>query len=236
MERIAEGPRPSARAAGLVYLSYFLTAFLPVILMKGIVVPGDAAATATNLVAHEGLYRAGFATGLLSDALYLAATAFFYRLFGPGNWSLSLVAALFSFVGCTTQIIGRLFQLAPLVLLKNPQWTHVFGVEQVQAAVMVSLLVYQQTFSISLLLFGFFEIAFGCLMFRSRFVPRIMGVAWMLAGAGGLTVAWPPLILALRPVVIGYGGLMELALLIWLLTKGVDAARWREKAADRAIP
>lgn len=101
MEQIAEGsPHPTARTIGVVFLLYFLTAFLAALLTKGLVVPGDAAATAGSILAHEALYRSGFAVGLIANVIYIAVTALFYRLCGPVNWSLSLVAAFCGLVGC----------------------------------------------------------------------------------------------------------------------------------------
>lgn len=80
MEQVAErAPHPSARAIGVVYLSYFLTAFLGGFLAKGLVVPGDAAATANSILAHEALYRSGVAVSLIANATYIAVTALFYR-------------------------------------------------------------------------------------------------------------------------------------------------------------
>ena len=230
MERVEGGPRPGARTAGVVYLSYFLLVSLSAFLTKGIVISGNAAATAGNLLAHEGLFRAGFATGIASELCYLAATALFYRLFGPANRSLALIAALFSYLGCAVQIFGRIFELAALVVLKNGPLSHAFNVEQVQAAATLSLVLYNQVFSISFLLFAFFEMTFGYLMFRSAFVPRFIGLSWMLSGLVWLTTVWPPLSAALRFVILPYAGGVEILLLIWLLVKGVDVARWREKA------
>jgi dolichyl-phosphate-mannose--protein O-mannosyl transferase len=102
MERIAQtSPRPRARITGVVYLLYFLTAVLGEFLLRGLVVDGDAAATANNLLAHQPLFRLGWATGLISTACYIAVTALFYSLFKPVNRSLSLVAAFLSLSGCT---------------------------------------------------------------------------------------------------------------------------------------
>ncbi|MFZ1051946.1 MAG: DUF4386 domain-containing protein, partial [Candidatus Sulfotelmatobacter sp.] len=82
MKRIAEAsPRPMARITGVVYLLYFLTAVLGEFFLRGLVVDGDAAATATNILAHESLFRLGLATGLIATACYIAVTALFYDLF-----------------------------------------------------------------------------------------------------------------------------------------------------------
>src|ERR1039458_6359279 len=96
-ERIAEAsPHPIARITGVVYLLYFLTAVLGEFFLKGLVVDGDAAATATNILAHQPLYRLGLATGLIATAGYIAVTALFYDMLKPVNRSLSLLAAFFS--------------------------------------------------------------------------------------------------------------------------------------------
>jgi hypothetical protein len=227
MERIIEGsPRPNARAIGVVYLLYFLTAFFAAFLMKGLVVSGDAAATAKNILAHEALYRSGFAIDLLANALYIAVTALFYRLFEPVNRSISLLAAFFSLVGCSVQIFGGLFRLAPFLVLGNSQLSNVFTVEQLQAAALLSLKLYAQIFNISFILFALYDLLIGYLIFRSMFLPRILGALLMFAGVGWLTVVWPPLAIALSSFVLPLGGLAELLLMLWLLVKGVNVEKW----------
>jgi len=101
IEQIAEAsPCPRARVTGVVYLFYFLTAVGGEFFLKGLVVHGDAAATANNILAHQSLFRLGLATGLIATACYVTVTALFYGLFKPVNRSLSLLAAFFSLVGC----------------------------------------------------------------------------------------------------------------------------------------
>jgi Domain of unknown function (DUF4386) len=92
--------RPKARITGIVYLLYFLTVISADFFVKRLVVSGDAEATANNILAHESLFRAGFAINLIATALYIALTALFYELFKPVNRSLSLLAAFIGLVGC----------------------------------------------------------------------------------------------------------------------------------------
>lgn len=117
MERNAKAPRPSAKITGVVYLLYFLTAVSGGYFLKGLVVDGDAAATAANILAHQSLFRLGLATGLIATAFYIAVTALFYGLFKPVNRDVSLLAAFFSLVGCAILAFSSVFQLAPLVVL-----------------------------------------------------------------------------------------------------------------------
>jgi hypothetical protein len=232
MKRIAEAsPHPSARITGVVYLLYFLTAVLGEFLLKGLVVDGDAAATATNILAHQPLYRLGLATGLIATVGYVAVTAFFYDLFKPVDRTLSLLAAFFSLVGCAILAFGSLFQLAPFVVLGGAQYLNEFKVEQLQSLVLMSLQLNTEAANIYLVFFGFYDLLIGYLIFRSAFLPRILGVLMMLAGLGWLTFLSPPFGNHLSPYNLVLGFVAELLLMLWLLVRGVNIPRWKEQAS-----
>ncbi len=225
---------PTARAIGVVYLFYFLTAFVAEFLVKGVVVPGDAASTANNILAHESLYRAGFAVGLIANVIYIAVTALFYRLFGPVNWSMSLIAAFCSLTGCAIQIFGGLLQVAPFILLRTMPLAQLYSTAQLQGMALLSLMLYRQVFSISLVLFAFYDLLLGYLIFRSTFLPRILGLFLIFAGIGWLSFLWPPLATALSAYILSLGALAEILLMLWLIVKGVNVSRWRELAIRNA--
>jgi hypothetical protein len=236
MERIAEAsPRPKARTIGIVYLLYFLTAIFAVFLTKGLVVSGEAAATANNILAHEPVYRSGFAVGLIANALYVALTALFYGLFQPVSRGISLLAAFFGLAGRIVQISGSLFQLAPLVILRDSQSLSAFNVEQLQAITLLFLKLHAQTLNIALVFFACYDLLIGYLIFRSAFLPRILGVLLMIAGLGWLTFIWLPFAASMSSYVQPLGFLAELLLMLWLLVKGVDVSRWQEKALARQV-
>jgi len=231
-ERIADASLwPSARITGVVYLLYFLTAIVAVVLVRGIVVSGDAAATANNILAHEPLYRLGFAIGLIGTALYVAVTALFYGLFKPVNKSIALLAAFFSLVGCAIQASGSLFQAAPLVVLGGSHYLSVFKLEQLQALALMFLNLNVQAGYTEIIFFGLFDIVIGYLIFRSTFLPRFLGVLMMIAGLGWLTFLSPALATHLSPYVDVLGFIAELFLMLWLLVMGVNVQRWKEQAS-----
>ena len=230
MERIAEAsPRPRARITGLVYLLYFVTAVLGAILTPS---------TANNILAHEPSFRLGFAVSLISLAFYIAVTVLFYNLFKPVNRSLALLAAFFSLVGIAVQAFGSLFQLAPLVLLGGSPYLSVFKVEQLHALAQMFLELNVQAGYISIVFFGLFDLFIGYLIFKSTFLPRILGALMALAGLGWLTFLSPPLAsskyLSLPIDVLGF--LAEAALMLWLLVMGVNGQRWTEQASAAGIP
>jgi hypothetical protein len=221
---------PRARMIGVVYLLYFVTAIFGEFFLKGLVVSGDAAATANNILTHERLFRLGVATGLISIVFYIAVTALFYELFKPVNRSVSLLAAFFSLVGCAVLAFGSLFQFGSLIVLGGGQYLSAFKVEQLRAMALMFLELNAQAANIYLIFFGFYDLLIGYLIFRSAFLPRVLGVLMVIAGLGWLTFLSPPLANSLSPTNLVLGFLAELLLMLWLLVMGVNVQRWKERA------
>jgi hypothetical protein len=228
---VEASPRPKARITGVVYLLYFLTAVLGVFLIKGLVVSGDAAATANNVLAHQPLFRLGLATGLIATACYVAVTALFYDLFKHVNRSLSLLAAFFSLVGCAILAFASLFRIGPLVVLGGGQYLSAFKVEQLRALAFLFLELYGQAVNICFVFFGVYCLLIGYLIFKSAFLPRILGVLMAFAGLGWLTFLSAPLANYLSPYIQVLGVFAEGSLMLWLLVMGVNVAKWKEKAS-----
>lgn len=197
-------------------------------LVKGLVVAGDAAATANNILAHENLFRVGFAINLIATALYLALTALFYELFKRVGRTLALLAAFFSIAGCAIQAASYVCYAAPFAVLGGAPYLSVFKVEQLQALVLMLLKLRSQAEQIDLVFFGFFDLLIGCLILRSTFLPRILGAPMALAGLGWMIFLYPPLANELSRYILPIGFLAELFLMLWLLVKGVNVQRWRE--------
>ncbi len=223
--------RLKPRIAGVFYLLTFLTGGISAFVDGRLEVSGDAAATATNILAHQALFRLGFAADLSVVACYIAVTALFYELFKPVNRNLSLLAAFFSLVGCAIQGTICLFHLAPFVVLGGPPYSTVFKVEQLQALAYMFLELYAQAFNICFAFFGFYCLLIGYLIFRSTFLPRILGVLMAIGGLGWLTFLSPPLANSLWPYIAAPGILGEGSLTLWLLAMGVNVGRWKEQAS-----
>jgi Domain of unknown function (DUF4386) len=169
--------RLTARIAGVFYLLTFLTGGVA-LFIRG---------------------RLGLVAGLTAGACYIAVTLLFYCIFRLVNRSLSLLAALFSLVGCAMGPLS-LFHLVPSRIN-------------------------------SLVFFGFYCLLIGYLIFRSTFLPRILGVLMAFAGLGWLTFLSPPLANHLSPYIFAPGILGEGALTLWLLVMGVNEQQWKEETA-----
>jgi hypothetical protein len=231
-ERIAEtSPQVKARIAGAFYLLVFLVAGGGFVLGGGLVVSGDAATTAANVLAHEASFRlAAIAADVVGGACYVVVTVLFYELFKPVNRSLSLLAAFFSLVGCAVGAFSAVLHLSPLYILGGVPYLSVFTAQQLEAAALMLLKLYGQTQNIALVFFGFYCLLIGYLIFKSTFLPRVLGLLMAFAGLGWLTNLWAPLASSLFPYNVAPGLLGEGALTLWLLTMGVNAQRWNERA------
>ena len=233
-ERTAEAsPRLKARIAGGLYLSGVLNLFAGAVL-GSLIVNGDAVATAHNILAHETLYRLAFAADLITVPCYIAVAALFYNLFKPVNRSLSLIAAFFGLAGSTLWALNDFFFLAPLVVLGGVHSVTAVTADQLQALALAFLNLHAQGSNIVMVAFGFHVILIGSLIFRSTFLPRMLGVWLAIAGVCYLTNSFanflsPEFAAHLSPYIL-IPGMVEIVLALWLVVMGVNAQRWKEQA------
>ena len=138
-------PQVYARVAGLLYLFVITAGIIAQMLISGrLVVDGDAAATASNILAHKDLFQLGFTVYLIEMASQIAQTTLFYILLKPVSRSISLLALFFGLVGCIIKTLSRLFYIAPQLVLGNIPYLGVFDVEQLQALALLLLNVNNQ--------------------------------------------------------------------------------------------
>jgi len=238
MDRIAEAsPGFKARMAGACQLLEAITAtFGQVIVLGRLVVSGNAAATAANILGHERLFWLGFASSLIGVGFHIAWALLMYELLKPVNRSLSLLAAFVILVGCAIQAFTSLLYLAPLLILQGGSSLSAFTPEQLQALALVFLKLNAYAFNIDLVFFGLWCVLTGYLIFRSTFLPRILGVLLAISGLGWVTYLYPPLAYHLfLPYIAAASALGEIPLELWLLVKGVNVQRWKEQASAAAV-
>jgi hypothetical protein len=230
MDPIGESsPRFTARMAGVFSVLMYVSGGLATFARRGLIVGGDAATTAANILAHQSMYLLGFAGDLLLIASYVAVVGLFYRLFKAVSRSVSLIAAFFGVMGCAIQGSASVFEIAPLTVLGGARYLGVFNVQQLQALAYMFLKLYSQAYGIALVFFAFFLLLTGYLVFKSTFLPRILGGLVMLAGLSGLTFLWPPFAAKYFPYILS-AAFGEGLLYLWLLVKGVHAERWKAQA------
>ncbi len=233
MERIAEAsPGFNARMAGVCQLMEAVTAAFGEVIIPGkLVVAGNAAATAANILGHERLFWLGFVLSLIGVAFHIAWALLMYELLKPVNRSLSRLAAFVILVGCATQALTCLLYLAPLIILQDGSSLSAFTPEQLRALALVFLRLNNYAFQIYLVFFGAWCFLIGYLIFRSTFLPRILGVLLAISGLGWVTYLYPPLAHRVYPFIAAASALGEIPLELWLIVMGVNVQRWKEQAS-----
>ena len=231
-------PRFKARLAGFFYLLTILTGTFAFISGAKFIVSGDAAVTASNILANESMFRLSFASNLIAGVCYIVVAVLLYGLLKPVNRTLSLLAAFLSLAGCASGALVGLFHLAPLTVLGDAPYLSTFNVDQLQSLAYLSLRLEGIGHHISMTFFGFYCLLIGYLIFKSTFMPRLVGMLMMLAGLGWLTNSFsnflsPPFAKALSFYSAIPGGIGETTLCLWLLVMGVNDERWKEMAISR---
>ena len=232
-------PQAYARSAGLLYLVVIAAGiFAEIFVRGGLVVANDAAATARNIVTHEQLYRWGFAAELIALLCNVPITLIFYELFKIVNRRAALLVVFFSLVGTAIESASLIFHIAPLVLLGGQSYLSAIPAGQLQALAYLSIQLFEKGFATCLVFFGFYCILFGYLIFRSGFMPRLIGVLLAFQGACYLANSFAdflaPGIAALTFYLLMASGLGEISLCLWLLVMGVNVPKWQEKARAAA--
>ncbi|MGI8402324.1 MAG: DUF4386 domain-containing protein [Gemmatimonadaceae bacterium] len=235
IDRTAEmSPRTKGRFAGAVYLLYVIAGvYAQAFISDHLVAWHDAARTSANILANQSLYRLGFTVYLLEMAGQIATAVLFYQLLKPVSRTGAMLAAVFELTGCGIKIFSRLFYFAPLLVLSSgaSQLT-AFNKEQLDSIALLLLRINDNGAAIALAFFGFSTVLQGWLIFRSGFLPRWLGVIATISGFGWLTFLSPPLGMRLFNYVAAYALIGLLAMIVRLLTVGVDEQRWRARAAQ----
>jgi hypothetical protein len=235
-QRAETSPHAWARIAGVFYLANIVGCIIAEFFVRSrLVVYGDAAATARNILAHEELYRLGFASDLIAVASYIAVTGFFYSLLKPVNRNLSFVAAFFGFAGCLTQGINLLNHFMPLIYLEGGRTLSGLATDQLQALAYASLKLHSAGYNMAMVFFGCYCLSLGRLIFKSASLPRMLGPLLAIAGlcyeinsfANFLSPAFAS---HLFPYIL-MPAAAEILLCLWLLVSGVNVQRWKEQAS-----
>ena len=216
----------SQRSAAIVtvvaYLGMVVAAiFSEFIVRESIVVPGDAATTAANIAASGALFRAGIGGYLIILICDVGMAWGLYVVLKQVSTSLSLLAAWFRLVYTAIFAMALLNLVNALRLASDTGYLAVVGGDQLQYQVMLSLNAFADGWAIGYVFFGLHLFFLGYLVFKSDYIPKILGILLLVAGTGYLIeyfgkFLFPDLNITIG-IITGWG---ELLFMIWLLWKG----------------
>jgi hypothetical protein len=226
-----EHPRLLARVAGAFYLIIIAFALFAYLYVRGqIIVPRDMAQTATNILAHEHLYRLGFSAAVIVVICNLPLGWILFELLKVVNLRLALLALVFIIASTTIEAVNTFNYIEPLFTFSLPEYHSAFQPNQVQALARGPIRMFDYLFSVSLTFFGVFCALIGFLIFRSKFFPAIFGLLMIVAGVTYWINSFR-LFLALPIPYLPWVTLVaESSLALWLVVVGVNQAKWRAQA------
>ena len=220
-------PRPG-RVAGWLYLLFAAAGPFCLLYVPGrIMVRGDAAATAANVLAHEMLLRASVVIWLLGMALWIVMAFALYRLFRGVSRTLASLLVTFVAVSAGIGFLNELNNLAAVLVLRGNEFAGALTQPQREAVAMLFLHLHGQGHAVNEMFGGLWLLPFGLLIARSHFIPRLLGIWMLIDGFAWMGVS---MVALLAP---GYNDLAfkvaqpamlaELAVMLWLIIIGVRA-------------
>ena len=224
----------SARLAGWLYLIMFITGPLSILLVdSNIIVSGNAAATAQNLVDHEALFRAGILGQLIVLLLDMALAVLLYIVLKPVNRTLALMAAAARLVMTSMRGINLVFRFIALMLAGGTGYLEAMETSQLHTLAMLFLEAFNMGFSLDLVFFSVHLILVGILVWRSGYIPGVIGVLLLIAGLSYLTdsltgTVLPELDAIFVPVLMIPAVIGELAFMLWLVIRGISKSKWEQ--------
>jgi hypothetical protein len=235
MEERAVGisPRALSRIGGVLYLIIIvLGLFEEVFVRSRIIVAGDATATAANLKSMESLWRLGVGAEFLLLMCAVGLTLVFYVLLRPVSKDLALLAAFFNLVTIAVEASAGLNLAAAMFPLGSGRSLTAFQPEQLHAMASLSIKSHSYGFGVALIFFGCECIVLGYLIFRSGFLPRILGVLMQIAGVCYLANSFalllaPSIASRMFPAILMPAFVGEASLCLWLIVKGVNVEKWK---------
>ncbi|MGB8981780.1 MAG: DUF4386 domain-containing protein [Anaerolineales bacterium] len=223
-----------ARVAGFLYLLANLPApFALVYLPSRLIVRGDASATANNIMASESLFRLGIVALLLNSIANIFVVLALYQLLKVVNKNIASLMVIFSLAAVPIAMLNELNNLAVLLLMSGADYLNVFATEQLQALMYFFLRLHGQGLNIAQIFWGLWLFPMGYLVFKSGFLPGILGIL-LIIGCFGYVTQSLAAFLGYNVSIIFFTSWGELFLLLWLLIKGVNAEQWKERALESA--
>ena len=214
-----------ARAAGVAMLLSIVFGFLGEMYLPGrIIVRGDAAATAANILGDPMLFRLTFASYLVEGICDVALLVFFYVLLKPVDRNLALLSAFFGVASMVTFAVGRSSFFAASLILRETGGSAAFTMEQREALAFLAVRIAGMIGALFLCMYGIASMLRGYLIARSGYLPRPLGILLAIGGAGfflrSITYIVAPSLstpLLLLPMAVA-----GIPLTLWLLFRGID--------------
>ncbi len=227
-------PNKIARVAGVLYLTMVPLGIFGIMYVPStLFVPGDAATTANNIMASASLFRLSIVSALIIQLVQIFLVLALYKLLKPVNKNYAVLMVVFALVAVPIAMLNELNHIALLLLLSGADYLSVFTTGQLQALVTFFFDLHGHGILIAQIFWGLWLFPMGYLIFKSGFLPKILGILLMIGCFGYLIDSFGALLLPNYEVNIAiftFWG--ELLLPLWLLIKGVNVGQWEKRSLE----
>ena len=228
-------PQAYARIGGLLYLLIIIAGIFAEVFVRGkLFVPGDASATANNIINSPFLWRIGISADLIMQICDLPVMLILYLLLKPINKNIALLNLLFNLIQTAALVTNKLNLLNALFLLGDAEYLKSLDSNQLHTLSFLSIKLHEFGFGIGLIFFGIVCLLEGYLIFKSGYFPKTIGLLMQIAGVCYLTNSFalilaPKLANNLFPIILIPPLIAELSLCLWMIMKGVNLPIWEKK-------
>jgi hypothetical protein len=212
-----------------LYLLVVLTGPFVLLYVPGkLFVPGNATETASNILAHESLFRSYIVVGLFSEICFIAVVLALYQLLKGVSAELSTLMVIFILIDAPMAFLGVANEVATLAFVRGAEFLAAFDKPQRDALATLLININEQGVLISEMFWGLWLLPLGLLVVRSVFLPRLLGIWLFVNGLAYLAISATGLMLPQHlkvvtmiatPVLFG-----EVSFMLWLLIMGVRTA------------
>ena len=214
-----------ARLSGLFYLIIIITGVFSLLYVpSALIVGNDGAATTANILASEFLFRAGIVSQLVMDVFFILLPLALYQLLKSVDKNYALLMVIFAVVSVPIDFVNVINKTNILSLLHRAEYLQVFSTVQLHEQVMVLLDAFNRGIDIVQVFWGLWLFPFGYLVFKSEFLPKLLGVLLMLGCVGNLIEFLAKILFSIHelPAFVSIpGALGEFGICFWLLVMGV---------------
>lgn len=228
MIKVMNSTKKTARIAGFLYLLLALTgAFSILYVPSTLIVFGDAAATAEKIASSQLLFRAGILSGVVSNVIFVLLVLVLYHLLREISRKQAMLMVTLVVISVATGFVNTINQLGALIALSGADFLSAFEEPELDALAYLFIRLHSHGIQIIQIFWGLWLFPFGLLVYRSRFIPKILGILLIIAGVGYLLGTITFLILpqyqSALSTLITLLEMGELPIILWLLIVGVKA-------------
>jgi len=225
----------TARTAGFLYLLLAPLGFFGGEYIPSITVPGNAVATVNNIMAHTLLFRLSVLSALITPIVVVLVALFLYKLFKSVNKNQAVLMVIFALAALPIAMLNELNHFAVLLLLNGTDYLKVFSVDQLYSQVMFFLELRHYGAFIAAIFWGLWLLPMGLLIFKSNFIPKLIGILMFVAGFGYIVDSAALFLLPNLNIDFSkFTFIGEFLLLLWLLIKGVNVEQWKKRSLESA--